>query len=138
VGDRGREGGPFGVAVPVLREEEVAFFFCFLLREDSFPLASERLGEPGRFRVAEDAALWRESEGWFGRLEGVLVPLVEEFEGTLDLSPVALFFSSASFFNCSSFSVSVSVSSESLFAILSASRINNNKNNENLPLNRKD
>ncbi len=114
----GRDGT--GVDVPDVPdgcEDEPCFFLCFL-REDSVPLASERLGEPGRFSALVDAFL-RGSEA-FGLVEGVLVPFVEAPEGTLlasldfrlSLSEAAFF--SPSFLRSSSFRRSVSVSSDSL------------------------
>jgi len=116
-GDLGREPGGTGVDVPVGWEEEACFFLCFL-REDSVPLASERLGEPGRLRELEDDFL-RGSE-CLGRPEGVFVPLEEAPDGTsspsllFDLSLSDETFFSSSFFRSSSFSRSVSVSSDSL------------------------
>ena len=116
-GDLGREGGPFGVEVPVLGwRVEGCLFLCFL-RDDSLPLASERLGEPGRLREDEDeCCVW--SLGLEGRPEGVEVPLVEVPEDgcgglSLSFSEVA-FFSSSSFLRSSSFKRSSSESSDSL------------------------
>ena len=57
-----------------------SYFRCFFL-EDSFPLASEILGDPGRFRDFEDTD---GKECLLGRPDGVLVPRVEASEGTLD------------------------------------------------------
>ena len=76
-GDLGREGGPLGVDTPVWRLDGLACFFLCFLREDSLPLASEMLGEPGRFTELEETNLWLESRDLLGRFEGVLVPLVE-------------------------------------------------------------
>lgn len=95
---------------------------CFLafLREDSVPLASERLGEPGRFRLEEEEVFLRGSRCLLGRLEGVLVPLdeVPEPEGFDVAFPFSgsdgLGFFSPSFIRSSSFRRSVSVSSDSL------------------------
>ena len=53
-GDMGREGT--GEDVPDGWEDEPCFFLCFL-RDDSVPLASERLGEPGRLRALVGAFL---------------------------------------------------------------------------------
>lgn len=55
------------------------FFLTFLRRVDSLPLASERLGEPGRLRDASFAGC----SGCLGRPVGVFVPLVEAPEGGL-------------------------------------------------------
>lgn len=114
MGDLGRDGGPLGVDMPVLSLEDSPCFFLGFLREDSLPLASERLGEPGRFSEVEDAVRLRGSECLLERLEGVFVPLEEEPEGGLSLGLSPVFFSSASFFACSSFSRSASVSDASL------------------------
>ena len=117
-GDLGREGGPLGVEVPVPGwRVEGCLFLCFL-RADSLPLASERLGEPGRLREAEEDR-WLGSFCFEGRPEGVEVPLVEVPEGgwgSLSLSfSEAVFFSSSSFLRCSSFRRSSSESSDSLY-----------------------
>lgn len=114
-GDMGPDGT--GVDVPDGWEDEPCFFLCFL-REDSVPLASERLGEPGRFRALVDAFL--RGSGAFNLLDGVLVPFVEapeiillaSFDFRLSLSEAA--FLSSSFLRSSSFRRSVSVSSDSL------------------------
>ena len=54
-GEREREGGPLGVLTPDARLEVVpCCFFCFFLA-DSFPLASDRLGDPARFNDFEEA-----------------------------------------------------------------------------------
>lgn len=118
-GERGREPGAVGVDVPVGWEEERPCFFLCFLREDSVPLASERLGEPGRLR--ELVVDFLRGSLCLGRPEGVLVPLVEAPDGRSPLSlrsgrsfSVAAFFSS-SFFRSSSFRRSVSVSSDSLW-----------------------
>ena len=47
VGDIGRDGG---LMVDDWGWEEAACFLCLFL-EDSVPLASDRLGEPGRLRL---------------------------------------------------------------------------------------
>lgn len=112
MGDRGLDGGPLGVDMLVLSFEP-SFFLTFL-REDSLPLASERLGEPGRLREEEDEVRLRGPECLFSRLEGVLVPFEEEPEGDFSLGLSPVFFSSASFFSCSSLRRSVSVSDDSL------------------------
>lgn len=58
-------------------EEERCFFFCFL-REDSLPLASERLGEPERLRMPFVVVEEEEVEDFLlSEREGVLVPFVE-------------------------------------------------------------
>ena len=118
-GERGLEGGPLGVDMPVAGFERLYFFLCFL-RDDSLPLASERLGEPGRLRDVEDTVRLRGSGCLAGRDEGVFVPLVEEPDGgwALALSDAAAFFSSASFLSCSSFKRSVSESDDSLCEML--------------------
>ena len=75
------------------------FFFAFL-REDSLPLASERLGDP--VRLSDELAFLTASIV-LGRPEGVLVPLLDAPEPTcalslpLDCSSSAFFFSSSSF-----------------------------------------
>ena len=115
-GDMGRDGG--------LRledcgcEDVVCSFLCFL-RDDSLPLAPERLGEPGRLRLFVEGFLER-SEGLLDFGTGVEVP--EESFDVLDFSrsdTVAFFSSSflrsSSFFRSSSFASSVSVSSDSLY-----------------------
>lgn len=76
-GDLGRERGPFGVETPVWRLDGLAYFFLCFLRDDSLPLASDMLGEPGRFKELEETDLWLEPRDFLGRVEGVLVPLVE-------------------------------------------------------------
>lgn len=76
-GDLGRERGPLGVDTPVWRLDGLACFFLCFLRDDSLPLASEILGEPGRFKELEETDLWLESRGLLERFEGVFVPLVE-------------------------------------------------------------
>lgn len=92
-------------------------FFCFL-REDSLPLASERLGEPGRLRAWDDDSL--SGSLVLGRFEGVLLPLVEVPEAVFSVvSPaLPLPFSAAAFsssrLRSSSFCFSASESSDSL------------------------
>ena len=115
-GERGLEGGPLEVDMPVVGLERLCFFLCFL-RDDSLPLASERLGEPGRLRDEEDTVRLRGSGCLPGRAEGVFVPLVEEPDGGwgFDLSVAAAFVSSASFLSCSSLRRSVSESEDSLY-----------------------
>lgn len=110
-GERGREGGPLGVLIPDARFEAMpCFFFCFFL-EDSFPLASERFGEPARFKLFEEALRWTSA---FFRPEGVFVPFVDAPEpGWL-----FFFFSSASSLAGSSFLRSSPESSDSLFSML--------------------
>ena len=73
----GRDPG-IGVDVPV-GWDDACFFLCFF-RDDSLPLDSERLGEPGRFRLL---AFFSGSE-CFGRPEGVLVPFDDAPEGSFD------------------------------------------------------
>ena len=120
-GDRGREGGPLGVEMPLWRDEPRPCCFFFFFRVDSLPLASERLGEPGRLSEPEDAVRSRELACLLGRWEGVFVPLVDEPEegGTFAFSAATAFFSSASFFVCSSFRRSASESEESLYMVVS-------------------
>ena len=86
---------------------------------DSLPLASDRLGEPGRFRLLVEGFV-KGSDGLLGLGIGVLVP--EESLEALDFSRSDdVFFSSSflrssSFFRSSAFKSSVSVSSDSLYA----------------------
>lgn len=87
-GDIGREPG-IGVLVPVGCDE--CFFLAFF-RDDSFPLDSERFGDPARLRVL---FLFKGSV-CFGLPEGVFVPLDEAPDGNLD-SALALSFASSSF-----------------------------------------
>lgn len=90
------------------------------------PLASERLGEPGRLRALEEG-LRRRLGFLVGLREGVFVPLEEESEEGFDglgfsRSEEVVFFPSSvftSFFRSSSFNRSVSVSSDSLYHIVS-------------------
>ena len=51
VGDIGRDGG---LRVEDWGWEDVVWSFLCFLREDSLPLTSERLGEPGRLRLLVD------------------------------------------------------------------------------------
>ena len=108
-GEVGREGGWMGCE-PALPSNIRCFF-----RDDSFPLASEMLGEPGRLR---DLELVEGSGCLLKRPDGVFVPRVEASEGALDFLAFswsdALAFLSASFLRSSSFSISVAVSSDSL------------------------
>lgn len=79
---------------------------CLLLaffRDVSVPLASDRLGDPGRLRVA-DAVLFFNASVCFGRPDGVFVPLVD--------APDSFFTLSSSACRSSSFNRSASVSSE--------------------------
>ena len=89
-GDLDRDLLPFGVLAPVLSLEPVDFFNFF--REDSFPLASDALADPG---LRADFG----SRCLLGRFDGVLLPLVEVAEAFCD----SLALSSASFFSWSSF-----------------------------------
>lgn len=92
--------------------------FCFLifLREDSAPLASDKLGEPGRLSALDDAVFLR-GPGFLPARWGVLVPLVEApddcLEGLAFSTSDSPGFLSFSFLRSSSFSRSVSVSSDS-------------------------
>ena len=112
--------------MPVVGLERLCFFLCFLW-DDSLPLASERLGEPGRLREEADTVRLRGSGCFPGRDEGVLVPLVEAPDGGwgFDLSAAVAFFSSASFLSCSSLRRSVSVSEDSLCIILARGMLSN-------------
>ena len=100
-------------------EEGRWFFLCFF-RDDSVPLASERLGEPGRFRLEDEEAFLRGAGCLLGRFEGVLVPLDEApepegFEVDFPFSrSEGLGFFSSSFLRSASLRRSVSVSSDSL------------------------
>lgn len=88
---------------------------CLLLgflREVSVPLASERLGEPARFRAARDVAFLLSGSVCLGRPEGVFVPFVDAPEFLSDSLPFSFFTCSSSSFSCSSFRRSVSESSE--------------------------
>ena len=76
VGDMGREGGWTGC------EPDLPLNLRCFFRNDSLPLASERLGEPGRLRDFEDA----DGIGCLlGRPDGVFVPREEASDGALDL-----------------------------------------------------
>ena len=101
------------------------FFFLSFFLEDSLPLASERLGEPGRFSEVEEMERWDRSGCLLGRPEGVLVPREEAPDGGLALSfgEGTSFFSSASFLICSSFRRSASVSDDSLCITVSTSTL---------------
>ena len=91
------------------------FFFLCCFREDSLPLASERLGEPGRLREEDEAVRRRGSGCLLGRPEGVFVPREEEPDegGGFVLSATVCFLSSSSFLSRSSFSRSASESESS-------------------------
>ncbi len=60
-GDMGRDGG---LRVDDWGWEDVACCFLCFFREDSLPLASDRLGEPGRLRLLV--------EGFLERFDGLL------------------------------------------------------------------
>ena len=79
---------------------------------DSVPLASDKLGEPGRFRLAPSEAFERDGSFFSARPDGVLVPFVD----APDLSPFATLAlrSSSSLRSASSLSRSSSESSSSL------------------------
>lgn len=91
------------------------------------PLASERLGEPGRLRFEDDDAFLRGSRCLLGRFEGVLVPLDDApdpvgFDVDFPFSrSEGLGFFSSSFLRSASFSRSVSVSSDSVYQHISES-----------------
>lgn len=111
-GVAGRDCGT-GVDVAVGRVEPFCFLDFFLA--DSVPLASDRLGDPGRFRFA--AAFFSGSECLF-LPDGVLVPFVDAPDCSLLLSfsfcwGLSDLFSA--FFRSSSFRFSSSVSSEELY-----------------------
>lgn len=89
VGDIGRDPA-VGVDIPVGCED--ACFFLSFFREDSLPLDSERLGDPGRLRFF----VFSGSE-CFGRPEGVLVPLDDAPEGSFDGSILTFALASSSF-----------------------------------------
>jgi hypothetical protein len=112
-GDIGREPGT-GVEVRVAWEDEECLFLCFF-RDDSFPLDSDKFGDPGLFRFF---AFFRGSV-CLGRPEGVLVPFVEVPDGSFD-SALALFFASSSFFRSISFCFSSSEVSSSLCDLLAS------------------
>lgn len=102
------------IVLAVFRSPLGCFFFGFLAREDSLPLASERLGDPGLFRIP----FRRGSEVLMALagVPGVLVVVVPTADpGPLPFS--AACFSSSSFFSFS-FSRSTSLSSESLYLLL--------------------
>lgn len=77
--------------------EVPVFFLCFL-RVDSLPLDSERFGEPGRFKLLT----FLNGSECFGRPDGVLFPLDEAPDGSLEsvfrASSLAFAFASSSFF----------------------------------------
>ena len=91
------------------------FFLCFL-REDSFPLASDIFGDPGR--LSEEDGLVEGKGFLLGRPEGVLVPREEAPEETLGVFAFsrsdALAALASSFFRSSALASSASVSSDSL------------------------
>jgi len=97
----GEDRREFVVELGSVGWDEGCFFFIFL-RADSLPLASERLGEPGRLRIL------RRGLGCVGRFEGVLVPLVVfpedafSFKADLALSCCAALSSSSAFLRSSS------------------------------------
>ena len=102
--------------IPVVRLDDApCFFFLCCLREDSLPLASERLGEPGRLREEDETVRERGSGCLPGRLEGVFVPREEEPDegGGFVLSAALDFLSSSSFLSRSSSSRSASESESS-------------------------
>ncbi len=108
----GRDSGT-GVEVAVGRDEPFCCLDLFLA--ESVPLASDRLGEPGRLRLV--AAVFRGSECLF-RPDGVFEPFVDAPDGSLLLSLSLcgdLFAFSSVFFRSSSFLFSSSVSSEELY-----------------------
>ncbi len=148
-GEPGREGGAevfelflfveaaaaaaegLGVEPPLLAVAggERCCFLCFL-RVDSAPDASDRPGDPGRLRAAEEALRDR-SVLCFGRPEGVFVPLVEVPERKLSvllvMASLVFLFSpalrSSSFFRSSSLARSVSEVSDSLcFGLVTCSK----------------
>lgn len=106
-GDIGREPGT-GVEVRVGWEDEECLFLCFF-RDDSFPLDSDKFGDPGLLRFF---AFFKGSV-CLGRPEGVLVPFVEAPDGSFD-SNLALLLASSSFFRSISFCFSSSEVSSSL------------------------
>lgn len=109
VGEVGRE--------IVLAEEKVSplgcCFFGFLTREDSLPLASERLGEPGLLRMP-----LRKGSELLIILEGVPGVLVGAAVADAELLPFSAACFSSSLFFSSSFWRSTSLSSESLCLLL--------------------
>lgn len=84
------------------------FFLCFF-REDSFPLDSERFGDPARLSVL----FFFKGSVYFNLPEGVFVPLDEAPDGCLD-SVFALSFASSSLRLSISFCFSSSEVSSSL------------------------
>jgi hypothetical protein len=92
--------------------DEGCFFLCFF-RDDSLPLDSERLGDPGLLRLLD----FFEGSKCLGRPDGVFVPLDEAPEASLD-SDLALFFASSSFCLSISFCFSSSEVSSSLCKVL--------------------
>lgn len=110
-GDICRDPGA-GVKPPIGCEDELCFFFFF--RVDSFPLDSERFGEPALLR---DFAFFKGSL-CLGRPDGVFVPFDEAPDGSLEsdfsVFSFALFLASSSFFLSISASFSSSEVSSSL------------------------
>ena len=89
--------------LPFSEADPVACFFTRLC-EDSLPLDSERLGEPGRF---SDFTFFESSAG-FGLPEGVVTPLEAEPEAAFSFAS-GLALGSSSFFDSSAFSSSSSL-----------------------------
>lgn len=95
---------------------------CFrFLRDDSLPLASDMLGEPGRLRLFDEAVLLRDVECLLGRPEGVFAPEdgLEAFAALAFSRSDDVPLRSSSFFRSSSFRRSVPVSSDSLCQVVS-------------------
>ena len=89
-GDIGRDPG-IGVLEPDRAALDECFFLCFF-REDSFPLDSDRFGEPDLFKFLDF-----KGSKCLGRPDGVFVPLDEAPDGSLDNSAaLALAFASSS------------------------------------------
>lgn len=111
LGDIGLEGGCTGC-----EDERPLCFLCFL-RDDSLPLASEMLGEPGR--LSEESGLGLGRGCLAGRPEGVFVPREEApediLEGLVFSRSEVLAFLASSFLRSSALASSVSVSSDSLY-----------------------
>lgn len=113
--DRSPEHG-LGVELPLL--------FFTRLRLDSFPLASERLGEPGRLCERDPEVTFRCGSRCFSlRPDGVLAPFDDDPEGgfvpSLGLAFGSCFaFCSSSRLRSSSFARSASESSLSLYILL--------------------
>ena len=110
-------GGEVGLEEACSDWGTLCCFFTFL-RADSVPLASERLGEPGRFSLL--ALVFLDASGALpGRCEGVLLPFVDAPDGGFEAPALSIsdFFSS-SFLRSSSFRRSVSESSDSDYDLL--------------------